>query len=147
MTSDRHVVLRILAQAATPLTFLIGLASAAPMGFGLGGPVAAGLMICLGAGVYGLVFGFPALAKAAPPWAMGVMLAGAAAFLLAVVLASPQQSQAWLVRLGLASEIAPAALAAQAFGVAAVACIVSAGVLMLQAIGARAQPLSIEDGP
>ncbi len=97
MTSDRHVVLRILAQAATPLTFLIGLASAA--------------------------------------------------FLLAVVLASPQQAQAWLVRLGLASEIAPAALAAQAFGVAAVACIVSAGVLMLQAIGARAQPLSIEDLP
>lgn len=137
----------MLAQAAVPLAFLLGLASGSPIGFGLGGPIAAALMMSLGAGVYALVFGFPALAKAAPPWAMGLFLTGALALALGIVLASPEQVGATFSGFGKSAELSPAARAAQAFAMAAAAVIVSACVLMLQAIGARAQPLPIEDAP
>lgn len=147
MISDRHVVLRILSQAAVPLAFLLGLAGASQMGFGLGGPIAAALMISLGMGVYGLVFGFPALAKALPPWAMTLFLAGALLGVLVISLASPGQVSASFSRIGFSADAAPIARTAQAIGMAAAAAILCACVLMLQAIGARAQPLAVMDAP
>lgn len=147
MTADRHIALRILVQAATPLALLIALSVAAPMGFGLGGPIAAGLMISLAIGLYALVFGFPALAKAAPPWILALLIAGAMAVMVGTALAPPASVLALLARFGESGEAPRAAIVAQAFGIAAVTAIVSASVLMLQAVGARAQPLVMEDTP
>lgn len=145
MKSDRHIALRILVQGATPLALLLGIFIAGPTGFGLGGPIAAGLMISVAIGLFALVFGFPALARAAPLWAMTLLIGLALAAALAAVLIPPEAAAVALERLGVGADEARAAIIAQAFGIAAGALIVGAALVMLQAIGARAQPLTLED--
>lgn len=146
MTSDRHIVLRLLAQAVIPLAVLVGIAMASPLGFGQGGPIAAALMICLGAGLYALVFGFAALADAIPGWLIALVITASLCVMLACVLARPEDFVAFARQLGLSEGGAPAAFAAQMFGSAAMLAILGAGLAMLQAIGGRAQPLLLEDG-
>lgn len=146
MTSDRHIALRLLAQAAIPLAVLVGIAMTSPMGFGQGGPIASALMICLGAGLYALVFGFAALADAIPGWLIWVVITASVWAMLACVLAQPEDMAAWARQFGLSDEDKPAAFAAQVFGSAAMIAILGAGLVMLQAIGGRAQPLLLEDG-
>lgn len=146
MTSDRHIALRLLAQALIPLAVLVGIAIASPLGFGQGGPIAAALMICLGLGLYALMFGFAALADAIPDWLIAAMIVASVLIMLAIVLARPEDMAVFAQRFGHSARDAPAAFAAQMFGSAAMLAILGAGLAMLQAIGGRAQPLPMEDG-
>lgn len=141
MMRDRHAVLRLGAQALTPVLLLSAAMGLARTSGGLGGPVASGLTLATALLLFALVFGFRALARVLPPLVLRALTALGLAMLLAQSVISPPAVEAWLPQAQALSPIEVRRALSEAGG-GGMALLVACSVLQIaQAIGARVRPL------